>query len=375
MTKATILASNLNAFNAFVATKNKKAVKLGCPEIKVEVSAPYVKEVKMENGDMVSFQYVDLSIDESAIKLGNYSVVGRIDDVEGSIIVSGMTDMKKYRNYSMSQCDHCNTNRPRKHLILVKEGEKELAIGSQCLNDFVGHPSALSYVAAMQWVYDLAEIVEEEGFTTGTSSNAVYSVERVLNIAAAVIRMDGQYISKKTAEDRGEFYTTKDGVFNAMFSKESNLTVTDADRESTKKALEWFEATEHDDSDFFYNLKTLLSKSYVPTKMFGYIIALFPVYYRALEKAADSSAKSEFIGNVGDKKVSMKLKCKRVIPLVSMYGVSNLYIFCSGSNVVTYKSNAFKAEVGQELEVVATIKEHSVYNNTKQTVITRAKAL
>jgi hypothetical protein len=247
--------------------------------------------------------------------------------------------------------------------------------GSTCLNDFVGHPSALSYVASMQWVYDLAEVVEEEGFTTGTSSNAVYSVERVLNVAAAVIRMDGQYISKKTAEDRGEFYTTKDGVFNAMFSKESTLTVTDDDREATKKALEWFETTEHDDSDFFYNLKTLLSKSYVPAKMFGYIIALFPVYYRALEKANESSVKSEFIGNVGDKKVSMKLKCKRVIPMVSIYGVTNLYIFCSGSNVVTYKSNAFKADVGEEIDVIATIKEHTIYNNTKQTVITRAKAL
>lgn len=372
--KATILDSNLNAFNAFVATKNKKAVKLGCPEIKVEVSAPYIKEVKMKNGDVVSFLYVDLSIDEEAIKLGNYSVVGRIDDIEGSIVVSGMTDMKKYRNYSMSQCDHCNTNHPRKHLILVKEGEKELAVGSACLADFVGHPSALSYVSAMSWVYGLAEIVEEEGFTTGTSSNAVYSVERVLNIAAAVIRTDGQYISKRIAEDRGEFYTTKDGVFNAMFSKESNLTVTEADRETTRKALDWFEATEHDDSDFFYNLKTLLSKSYIPSKMFGYVIALFPVYYRALESMSDSS-KSEFIGNVGDKKVPMKLKCKRVIPMSSVYGVTNLYVFCSGSNIVTYKSNTFNAEVEQEIDVVATIKEHSVYNNIKQTVITRAKAM
>ena len=101
----------------------------------------------------------------------------------------------------------------------------------------------------MSWVYDLAEIVEEEGFTTGSAANAVYAVEHVLNIAAAVIRMDGEYISKKTAEDRGSFYTTKDGVFNAMFSKESTLTVTDADREATKKALEWFEATEHEEKD------------------------------------------------------------------------------------------------------------------------------
>ncbi len=372
MTKATILASNLNALNAFVATKNKKAIKLGCPEIKVEVSAPYIKEVKLENGETTSYQYVDLTIDETAIKLGNYSVVGRIDDVEGSIIVSGMTDMKKYRSYSMSQCDHCNVNRPRKHLVLVKDGDKEMMVGSTCLADFVGHPSALSYVSAMSWVYDLAEIVEDEGFTTGSAANAVYAVEHVLNIAAAVIRMDGQYISKKTAEDRGSFYTTKDGVFNVMFSKESTLTVTDADREATKKALEWFEATEHDDSDFFYNLGTLLSKSYVPAKMFGYIIALFPVYYRALENSTDK-AKSEFIGSVGDKKVAMKLKCKRVIQMVSMYGVTNLYIFCSDSNVVTYKSNAFKAEVGQELDVVATIKEHTTYKNIKHTVITRVK--
>jgi hypothetical protein len=125
MTKATILASNLNAFNAFVATKNKKAVKLGCPEIKVEVSAPYVKEVKMENGDSVAFQYVDLSIDESAIKLGNYSVVGCIDDVEGSIIVSGNVP-KHFRNVDMCECDHCKVNRTRKHMIILRKKVDQL---------------------------------------------------------------------------------------------------------------------------------------------------------------------------------------------------------------------------------------------------------
>jgi hypothetical protein len=370
MTTATIASSNVNAFAAFVAAKNKKAVKLGCPEIKYEVSAPFIKVV--EHAD---YEFVTVTIDESAIKVGDYKVIGRIDEVEGSIIPSGFSDMKKYRNVSMTECDHCNVSRARKHLVIVKEGDKELAVGSTCLNDFVGHTSALSFVASLGWAMDLQETVDEEGFSRVSSSAAVYPVKEVLSYGAAVVRMDGKYISKKTAEENGTFFTTKDAVCSAMFSSKSEIRYTEQDIATVEAALTWFENTEHPDTDFFYNLTTLLSKNHIPVKMFGYVLALFPVYFKAMEEKESNNKPSEFIGNIGDKKVAMKVVCKRVIPLVGAYGVSNMYIFMCHDNIVTYNSAAFKAEVGEVLNIQATIKDHSVYKNTKQTVITRAKII
>jgi hypothetical protein len=368
MTTATIASSHVNAFAAFVATKNKKAIKLGCPEIKYDVSAPFIKTI-----EHVEYEFVTVTIDESIIKVGNYSVIGRIDEVEGSVIPSGFSDMKKYRNVSMTECDHCNVSRVRKHLVIVSDGTNEMKIGSTCLNDFVGHASALSFIASIGWVMNLQDTVDEEGFGRVSSSAAVYPIKEVLSYGAAVVRMDGRYISKKTAEENGSFWTTKDSVCDAMFGKKSEIRYTEQDVATVQSALAWFENTQQPDTDFFYNLTTLLTKNYIPVKMFGYVLALFPVYFKGIEEKESANKPSEFIGNVGDKKVSMKVVCKRIIPLVGAYGVSNMYIFKSGDNIVTYISASFKAEIGEVLNIQATIKDHSVYQNTKQTVITRAK--
>lgn len=367
MTTATITSTQVAAFAAFVAAKNKKAAKLGCPEIKYEVSAPFIKAV-----EHVDYEFVTVTIDESIIKVGDYKVIGRIDEVEGSVIPSGFSDMKKYRNVSMTECDHCNMARARKHLVIVSDGTNEMKIGSTCLNDFVGHTTALSYIASLGWAMDLQDTVDEEGFGRVSAGAAVYSVKEVLSYGAAIVRMDGKYISRKTAEEMGTFVTTKDSVCYAMFDRKSELRYTEQDVATVEAALAWFENTEHPDTDFFYNLTTLLSKNHIPVKMFGYVLALFPVYFKAMEQK-ETVAASEFIGNVGDKKVSMKVVCKRILALVGAYGVSNMFIFKSGDNVISYSSASFKCEVGDVLNIQATIKDHKIYRDTKQTVITRAK--
>jgi hypothetical protein len=87
------------------------------------------------------------------------------------------------------------------------------------------------------------------------------------------------------------------------------------------------------------------------------------------------SAPSEFIGEVGQKKVRMEVQCTNIVTLDGNYGTSWMFIFKAGSNVIKYVSSAFDCSVGDNMVIEATIKDHAVYNSKKQTVITRAKKI
>jgi hypothetical protein len=88
------------------------------------------------------------------------------------------------------------------------------------------------------------------------------------------------------------------------------------------------------------------------------------------------NAASGFVGAVGDK-VSLTLTVERIIVLHSeFYG--NNYITISRDeqgNVVTYKGRTDLGAIGDTVTVKASIKEHTVYNGIKQTVIQRPKVV
>lgn len=94
------------------------------------------------------------------------------------------------------------------------------------------------------------------------------------------------------------------------------------------------------------------------------------------------AAATAFVGKVGDK-VEVEVEVvgansyerskfnahwlKETVNITTMRGTDG--------NVYVVKSPAFYAEKGEKLKVKGTIKEHSIYNETRQNVLTRAKAI
>jgi hypothetical protein len=92
------------------------------------------------------------------------------------------------------------------------------------------------------------------------------------------------------------------------------------------------------------------------------------------DKIAAVNASKSFVGNVGDKKVPFVLTVKKVIPIETMYGTNWIHINeDQAGNVVIYKGTAEFGKEGETIKILATIKEHAVYNGTKQTIIQRPK--
>ena len=99
-------------------------------------------------------------------------------------------------------------------------------------------------------------------------------------------------------------------------------------------------------------------------------------------KDAELNAKREFLGVVGEK-ITLTLTIKKVIFWESTFGAQFLYILEDAQqNVVIYKGNAkvFYTDesgeyrkLGSTVTVIATVKEHGVRNEVKQTVIQRPK--
>ncbi len=89
-----------------------------------------------------------------------------------------------------------------------------------------------------------------------------------------------------------------------------------------------------------------------------------------------ANATSEFFGAVGEK-ITVTLKVERIVVLHSeFYGTNYITIARTPEgNVVTYKGLTDLGAVGDTKTVKATVKDHTLYNNTRQTVIQRPKVL
>jgi hypothetical protein len=115
--------------------------------------------------------------------------------------------------------------------------------------------------------------------------------------------------------------------------------------------------------------KSFLSRAVAPTER---QIAL--VDAEVAKRAANAA--SAHIAAVGDK-VTLSITVERIVVLNSqIYGTNYITIGRTPEGcVVTYKGRVGLGSVGDTVTIKASIKEHTVYNGVKQTVIQRPKVL
>lgn len=82
---------------------------------------------------------------------------------------------------------------------------------------------------------------------------------------------------------------------------------------------------------------------------------------------------SNFQGEIG-KKLTFVAKVTRAFELDGRYGVSYMHTFeDNDGNVYVWTTTTQCLEVGKNFEITGTVKDHSVYNDVNQTVMTRCK--
>ena len=85
------------------------------------------------------------------------------------------------------------------------------------------------------------------------------------------------------------------------------------------------------------------------------------------------AGESRHVGNIGDR-VEFDGTCTRVTINQSQFGISYFYVFESDEgNIFTWGTSARSLDEGARYHVRGTVKEHTTFRNTQQTVLTRCK--
>ena len=342
-------------------------------------------------GEMITVFYdmYHYSVCGESPTINGYSFLAKIEPMEDGINLvhshNSDYDFSSYRNAKLI-CEHCHTNRQRNFYFLIQNDNDKTVkmVGGNCLANYINLPNAediaefynglLSAELELQNNHDSYS----DSFNNGNSSILVSSF---VNIALYSVKTRG-YV--KTQDNN---LSTKEHSLMLYFRQGMN--------KKERESLNDFLAQNKNESDniilavknylsgkntlteYENNILTLINGEYMKVSHAGYIASIIPLYNKITEYQAKNQDKkdSEWLGNEDEKLENIKAIVSYQNQLANDYGVTYVYKFMSGDNIITYfASNDFYLTNGEEVTIVkCTVKKHDTYNGQKQTVITRAK--
>jgi len=97
--------------------------------------------------------------------------------------------------------------------------------------------------------------------------------------------------------------------------------------------------------------------------------------FAVIERQEFARANSQHLGAVGDKLV-LTIVIERIITLEGIYGRTYITVARDEQgNAITYKGGIIIGNKGETITLKATVKDHTIYNEVRQTVIQRPKVL
>jgi hypothetical protein len=220
-----------------------------------------------------------------------------------------------------------------------------------------------------------------------------YDAEHFLAWTNSVIRRHG-WVSRTAANEdlSGRKKATADDVLYLIVpprpitrewqEAHSENKPEEVDFAAAAAAIEWARAlgdTGDELSDYYHNLRLIARAGFVRWKSAGLAASLLVAHAKAMESDVHRDRPhvivSQHVGKVGDR-MQMIVTTEKVIKKDGFYGFTGIHkmIDTAGNDLVWFASeSADWLEVGEMVEVVATIKEHGEYNGRKQTTISRVK--
>lgn len=374
----TIPANKKLAVEAKIAKLAKKAMKYGNSEITITFSEPFIQSVRDVNGVMQDISMVSATvIGDAPIYEGGWKLLARVELLENGNLVHEVPNMgneidARFRTHN-NVCEHCMKIR-RRNDVFVFEGESgdQVAVGRTCLHDFMGIDNPQKIVQLTAFYENFKNLEEEE--TMGYMKTC-FSVSSILELSAAEIRQNG-WVSKSVAMEQG-INSTSDVVTDFLYGNPKiKIDVEDQDRDMAKATIEHFKNMEVTGNNYIDNLSVLMSETMVQAKLIGLVASSVSAYKRYVsDKIAKEESNSDFIGSVKERLRSVEVTLvKEIFIGYTNFGEKFLYSFTDKcGNVIAWFTSKQYIEEGSTVIIDATVKEHKVYNDIKQTVVTRAK--
>jgi len=396
---------NLGWFKGQIEKLNRRAVKLNMPLIEFSVLGEEIVAIQPHFGGTTEAEcgalpqevkyrkYFKVEIKGQAPSVDGWDFIGTIDHIDGGNILRllpGQTIPEHYRQ-DPQNCDHCHVNRKRTSTyILVNAKDEYKQVGKQCLQDFFKQDVAnvVARAELLAAAGGLKEASEHEG-VSGISGKQYYKLSDYLANVLAVVEKYG-FVSRTKAGEVNKPATANvaaELMIHPGSMESYNLGVR-VSKEHEAKAAEiivWIETylDKPTLSDYEHNLKVVVDSGYCEWKTFGLAASITALHYRETTAKAEKEAKkpSEYVGEVGKRLKGLTLTLVKITSLgKGEFGMRYLYRFVDiNENVlVWFTGNVVDADTREWFENTVytgavSVKEHSEYKGTKQTVVTRCK--
>ena len=394
-----VIEVNLEHLQGRIEKLNKRARKLGCQEIQVQVTNEEFIQVGMAGSDFTeTVKMLTVTVTGEAPVIAGWKFVATLQHEQtGTILrtVRGEEIPERYREADTSVCEHCNMNRRRKDTYIVRnvETNEYKQVGRTCLKDFTGHtnPEAIA-----RWFDDVLHELDKltNGGEGGYGETPKYlELRTYLAHTAACIRLDG-WVSKKMAEERESGWPTSSAAYYYMYDwKRIRSPKTERERreigrhqpeeqdfEMADKAIEWARtviAAKTNKSDYEHNLSVVMALDYIGHRECGIAASCVAVYQRAVQREQERRVQervgrnSEYVGEVGKRmNVKVTIMDKRVCE--SHFGTSYLHkMVDQAGNILKWFASNCELEVGKTYNMKATVKKHDEFRGVKETLVTR----
>jgi hypothetical protein len=386
MNAVTVLEARLEEALEALKKLAKKAERYGTPPITWTLSE--VREDVREDRDGRKVRVLVRDIVFSSLeapKVGNYTFIAKLElTPNGAIIdsIPGEVLPERFR-HTKGECEHCQQNRFRKHLFVVRDHEGQLVqVGRSCLRDYMGMDTPASVSARFNFLREAADLGEEFGGSGIIENSAL----ELLAVTTTAIRLWGwvpksapEWAGKPTAEKIAPwFWVSPSDTVGQAYRDALRAAITEADWKTAQAVLDWVASEEAGDSEYIHNLRVILAPGIVPMNRRGYACSAVAAYQRHLSKLEVQRREREtsrHLFAVGERIKDLRVTCMSNRSIHGTYGLTIIYkLQDDRGNVFSwFSSGGANLEVGRTYKVDATVKGHGEYNGVAETQLTRAK--
>jgi hypothetical protein len=343
---------------------------------------------------------VDLEVQFDRPIVGAWEVIGRIEAIAwgsdnlihvvlGASVADG--ELARWRTGAVG-CDHCGVDRERSDVIVLRALDDAVAprgtlrgVGRTCLEVLTGVADAGSVLARIGWPAQVWQ-AGDDGHDGWGAESAVYAVEEIVTVAAAIIRVDGYVSRAKARESSQGVAATADRVLRVV-GHVSILEGTSApsrgDVDAAQQAILWaLGEDESDRSDYRNNLRVLAGADHVGAEHVGVLASLVVAYDRALGDRAlrgpsaplGAGAHVGAVGEVIELDVVIERR-SRVGTTQGRWGMVCLVRMRdeAGRSIVWRTTSDAAGEEGGRVRIRGRVRAHSIYRGEMQTELTRCR--
>jgi hypothetical protein len=401
-----IPAGNLEGLRGRLVEVNKKAAKLGVPDVTMTVGDKMVKTIMTpDGGSTLEAIYFNVTINGEVPRYDGWGFTASLELTdEGSLIrtMPGMECPPEHRERG-NVCDHCGTNRRRANTyVVVHDDGRSMNVGKNCLKDFMGSNRLNPALFANYFSYLLDCFDSPEGFGGFRHGDPTYDIATVLEVTGAVISsygwvsggmiQAGKHPGPSTASEVRTFLNYNDK--HASQSEKLMVAKVKAELEATRElriaegqaAVAWITGDEHAKpaNDYIHTIRVLAKRGWLGRKDFGFGCSILSGWRNAMSRKADREreaaasgkvpVESQHVGTIKERR-EFTLKVNRVMALAGAFGVTHLHLMedADGNRFKWFGSTSLD-ESEDFVTVKATVKNHGEYKGIKETILNRVVA-